>query len=301
MGLPGNGMPRNNHSRNIRHDSPMGTGTTYNDPIDLDDLPDPVLPSSSHRPQPATMAPRLKQTTIQHLTITKEIGEASNTDPRLKPDYIESLPAPIPESLPKNDLKIEDASDSAKTIIMKRIAVMASGVKNTDSGRPRAPEQRKACIQKHLPFVNQCVSTLEPEDQIACIEQFNIQVVWEHNKTLIATKHEVELVPFPPEAVAKLRQTYSLVPTPPAMIFQQAESLTAWPVEFQHRLPLVRKQQLEDLASGYSQVNQTWDKRMRKDFVGMWVRLCYTHNDRLTVLDPDYVVVGLVRGEVGDD
>lgn len=247
------------------------------------------------------MPPPLKQTTIQHLTVTKEIEGASNTDPRLKPDYIESLPAPIPESLPKNALKIEDASESAKTIIMKHIAIMAKGVKNADSGRPRTPEQRKLCIQKRLPFVNQCVSTLEPEDQIACIEQFNIQVVWEHNKTLIATKHEVELVPFPPEAVAALRQTYVLVPTPAEMVFQQAESLTAWPVEFQHRLPLVRKQQLEDLASGYSQVSQTWGKRMRQDFFGMWVRLCNGHNDRLTELDQDYVDVGLVCGGVGGD
>lgn len=303
MDLRGNGMASDNDLRVVRHDSPMNVDGPYENSMDMDVLRASVLTQRPLRVDSAMLRTPSTQIDLAPGTTTENIIGSPFSPQRpvsvlaMKPQAI--LLAPIPLSTPESAFPTEAASEYAKVQVIQYIDEVMASPFRAAHGEYRDRRARKLRITQDLIYFVEAVSRLQPEDRISCIEYVNARIIYEHNKTEKLGHNLIPFVSYPDADVALLRQTYSLTSTPLAEVFRMAESLISWPVEFEVRLPLIRKRQLEDLASGYPEASKSWSNKMIKDFEQMWGRLCRWHNGSFTKQHDDWVDPDVVDFEIG--
>lgn len=287
--------PTPGSSKHIRHDSAFDAAGTHQEPIDIDQLPDPVSSTAATPPAQETAAmhePLVKRRKLNHRVLkyhaVYEVSERKDVTPQLNIKPLDELPAPIQKTVPENLVKTEDGLVDVRAHVSTLVNDMASEFK-TAGGKQRIPERRKKRIEEALPNFHYFVSVLGAEDQMSCIEQLNSQVIYSHNKSERKKKFKVEPVPYPERAVETLRGSFMLVATPPEYAFQKAESILSWPVEFECRHPFIRKQQLVDVANGYREGGHAWPKKNLAEWKYIWTELCRKHNLDLDEKDEDYV------------
>ncbi|KAK4496808.1 hypothetical protein PRZ48_012792 [Zasmidium cellare] len=225
-----------------------------------------------------------------------------NPEPADKPTMKikKHLSPPIQSPISANTVETSAASQDCLARCMQFIAGMEARLRDSN-GRMRELQQRKKDIDEALARLtcSRAWSLLDSSDMAACIERVNVLVVHDHNKCG-ASKQRVEPVAYPSHVVAAMRDPakFCLEPTPSELVLEGLKLFMLWPLEFQYRLPMIRKLQLEDLARGYLEQCRTQERSQW--FEEEWATWCLRHNGAMSSQDPDYLDVNLLCSQFGE-